>query len=149
MAEEEPNVAFAFSPAQAVQGLLDYTKSKHSKIYKSAMREVCREPFECEADGLYQFLKDIQDRADKMGWSDGSLNITLEVTDDNKPVQEKLIDNYGTISLEQVVKSELQYINVSSSASWRPCLTVRRRGFPCGQNSIESATITCAAVWPS
>jgi hypothetical protein len=35
----------------------------------------------------------------------------LEVTDDNKPVQEKVINNYGTISLEQVVKSELQYIN--------------------------------------
>ena len=111
MAEEEPNVVFAFSPAQAVQGLLDYTKSEHSKIYKSAIREVCKEPFECEADGLYQFLKDIQDRADKMGWSDGILNITLEVTDDNEPVQEKLIDNYGTISLEQVVESELQYIN--------------------------------------
>ena len=111
MAEEEPNVVFAFSPAQAVQGLLDYTKSEHSKIYKSAIREVCKEPFECEADGLYQFLKDIQDRADEMGWSDGILNITLEVTDDNEPVQEKLIDNYGTISLEQVVESELQYIN--------------------------------------
>ena len=111
MAEEEPNVAFAFSPAQAVQGLLDYSKSEHSKIYKSAIREVCKEPFECEADGLYQFLKDIQDRADEMGWSDGILNITLEVTDDNEPVQEKLIDNYGTISLEQVVESELQYIN--------------------------------------
>ena len=111
MAEEEPNVVFAFSPAQAVQGLLDYTKSEHSKIYKSAIREVCKEPFECEADGLYQFLKDIQDRADKMGWSDGILNITLEVTDNNEPVQEKLIDNYGAISLEQVVESKLQYIN--------------------------------------
>jgi hypothetical protein len=111
MAEEEQDVAFAFSPAQAVQGLLDFTKSKHSKIYKSAIREVCNEPFECEAIGLYQVLKDIQDRADKMGWSDGILNITLEVTDDNKPVQEKLINNYGTISLKQVVESELQYIN--------------------------------------
>ena len=111
MAKEEPNVVFAFSPAQAVQGLLNYTKNKHSKIYKSAIREVCKEPFECKADNLYQFLKDIQDRADKMGWSDGILNITLEVTDDNEPVQEKLIDNYGTISLEQVVESELQYIN--------------------------------------
>jgi hypothetical protein len=112
MAKEEPNVAFAFSPAQAAQGLLDYTKSKHSKIYKSAIREVCKDPFKCDqADGLYQFLKDIQDRAENMGWFNGILNITLEVTDDNESVQEKLIDNYGTISLEQVVKSKLQYIN--------------------------------------
>ncbi len=33
------------------------------------------------------------------------------MTDNIKPVQEKLIDNYGTIPLEQVVESKLQYIN--------------------------------------
>ena len=108
---EDQDVAFAFSPAQAVQGLLDFSKSEHSKIYKSAIREVSKDPFDCEAEGLYQFLKDVQDRADEMGWSDNILNITLEVTDDIEPVQENLIDNYGTISLEQVVESELQYIN--------------------------------------
>jgi hypothetical protein len=111
MEEEEPAVAFAYSPALAIQGLLDYTRSEHSKIYKSAIREVCKEPFDCEAEGLYQFLKDVQDRADEMGWSDSILNITLEVDDDGNPVQENLIKNYGTISLEQVVESERQYIN--------------------------------------
>jgi hypothetical protein len=108
---EELAVAFAFSPALAIQGLLDYTRSEHSKIYKSAIREVCKEPFDCEAEALYEFLKDVQDRADEMGWSDSILNITLEVDDDNDPVQEDLIENYGTITLEQVVESELQYIN--------------------------------------
>ena len=72
------DVAFAFSTALAVRGLLDYTKSEHTKIFKSAFREVCKEPFECEADGLYQFLKDVQDRADEMGWSESILNITLK-----------------------------------------------------------------------
>jgi hypothetical protein len=114
---EDQDVAFAFSPAQAVQGLLDFLKSEHSKIYKSAIREVSKDPFDCEAEGLYQFLKDVQDRADKMGWSDNILNITLEVTDDIEPVQENLIDNYGTISLEQVVESELQYINEQGGRS--------------------------------
>ena len=104
-------MAFAYSPALAIQGLLDYTRSEHSKIYKSAIREVCKEPFDCEAEGLYQFLKDVQDRADEMGWSDSILNITLEVDDDGDPVQEYLIENYGTISLEQVIESELQYID--------------------------------------
>lgn len=108
MAEE---VTFAFSPALAVQGLLDFTKGEHSKIYKSAIREVSKEPYECEAEGLYQFLKDVQDRADEMGWSESILKITLEVDDENEPIQENLLANYGTISLEQVVESELQYIN--------------------------------------
>ena len=54
----EDDITFAFSPALAVQGLLDYTKSEHSKIYKAAVKEVCKDPFDCEADSLYQFLKE-------------------------------------------------------------------------------------------
>ena len=45
-----------------------------------------------------------------MGSSDDILNITLEVTDNDEPVQKKLFDNYGTISFKQVVESKLQYI---------------------------------------
>lgn len=108
---DEADVNFAFSPALAIQGLLDYTRADHAKIYKSAIREVSKEPFDCEADGLYQFLKDVQDRADEMGWSDSILRITLEVLDNGEAVQENLIENYGTITLEQVTESELQYIN--------------------------------------
>ncbi|KAI2512052.1 hypothetical protein MHU86_2340 [Fragilaria crotonensis] len=108
---DEADVTFAFSPALAIQGLLDYTRADHAKIYKSAIREVSKEPFDCEADGLYQFLKDVQDRADEMGWSDSILKITLEVLDNGDAVQENLIENYGTITLEQVTESELQYIN--------------------------------------
>ncbi len=54
---EEPAAAFAFSPALAIQGLLDYTRSEHSKIYKSAIREVCKEPFDCEAEGSTSSLR--------------------------------------------------------------------------------------------
>ncbi|KAI2512301.1 hypothetical protein MHU86_2177 [Fragilaria crotonensis] len=59
MADEpdEAEVVFAFSPALAVQGLLDFTKSEHSKIYKSAIREVCKEPFDCEAEASSSSLK--------------------------------------------------------------------------------------------
>lgn len=75
-------MAFVFSPVLEIQGLLDYTRSKHSKIYKTAMREVlCKEPCDCKAEGLYQCLKDVQDSADQMGWSDSILNITVEVDD--------------------------------------------------------------------
>ena len=128
MADEpdEAEVVFAFSPALAVQGLLDFTKGEHSKIYKSAIREVSKEPFDCKAEGLFQFLKDVQDRADEMKWSDGILNITLEVTDDNEPVH-----------------------TCSTSASWRPWRMLQRRESPYGQTSTGSATMTCAAAWLS
>jgi hypothetical protein len=31
--------AFARAPALAIEGLLDYTKSEHAKIYKSGIRQ--------------------------------------------------------------------------------------------------------------
>ena len=139
---DEPEVAFAFSPALAVQGLLDYTKSKHFKIYKSAIREVSKEPFDCVAEGLYQFLKDVQDRADKMGWSEGILNITLEVTDNGNPVEENLIDNYGTISLEQVVESELQYINEEGRGAQDTYML-----YKCLMASLTNATKKRISLW--
>ncbi len=40
--------------------------------------------FNCEADNLFQFLKDVQDRADEMGWTRGILNITLDADEPNE-----------------------------------------------------------------
>jgi hypothetical protein len=148
---EEPAVAFAFSPALAIQGILDYTRSKHSKIYKSAIREVCKEPFDCEAEeGLYQlFLKDVQDRADKKGWSHSILNVTLGVDDDNYTVHKNLIKNNGTISLGEQGR-EAQDTYILYSVSWHPCRVMQRRGCPFGPISTELATTrTYAAVWHS
>ncbi|KAI2502027.1 hypothetical protein MHU86_12430 [Fragilaria crotonensis] len=158
---DEPEVAFAFSPALAVEGLLDYTKSEHSKIYKSAIREVCKEPFECEDEGLYQFLKDVQDRADEMGWSDSILNITLEVTENGDPVQERLCSSttterfrsskslYPNCSTSTKKDAKLKTPTCSTSVSWRLSRMPRRRESPCGRNSIGSVTTICAAVWLS
>ena len=102
--------AFARAPALAIEGLLDYTKSEHAKIYKSGIRQVSDGPFDCEPEGLYQFLKDIHDRADEMGWTEGILKITLNGGEENER-EEPFMDNYGTLTLEQVVESELQYID--------------------------------------
>ncbi|KAI2496052.1 hypothetical protein MHU86_18473 [Fragilaria crotonensis] len=109
MEEEEPPVIFALAPALAIDGALDYTRSDHAKIYKAGIRQVLDDLFNCEADNLFQFLKDVQDRADEMGWTGGILNITLNA-DEPDEREENLIENYGTLTLEQVVISELQYI---------------------------------------
>ncbi len=102
--------AFARAPALAIEGLLDYTKSKHAKIYKSGICQVSDGPFDCEPEGLYQFLKDIHNRADEMRWMEGILKITLNGGEENER-EEPFMENYGTLTLEQVVESELQYID--------------------------------------
>jgi hypothetical protein len=104
---------FALAPAQAIDGALDYSKTNHAKIYKAGIQQVSETPFDCEADGLFQFLKEVQDRADEMGWTTGILSITMGIEDD-KEKEEDFINNYGTLTLDQVVASELQYIDGKS-----------------------------------
>jgi hypothetical protein len=58
------NVRFAFAPALAIPGLLDYSKSEHVKIFRGAIKPVSETPFDCKADGLHQFLRDVHDRSD-------------------------------------------------------------------------------------
>jgi hypothetical protein len=107
-----PPAVFAITPAHAIRGLLDYSKAEHHKVYKSGTRPVTDEPFNCDADGLYQFLGEVEDRADEMGWSTGILNVSVNAEGEEER-KENIIQNYGTITLEQVKKSELQYINGS------------------------------------
>jgi len=107
---------FALAPALAIDGPLDYTRTDHAKIYKAGIRQVTDDLFNCEADNLFQFLKDVQDRADEMGWTGGILNITLNA-DEPDEREENLIENYGTLTLEQVVTSELQYIEEEGRAA--------------------------------
>ena len=101
------NVRFAFAPALAIPGLLDYSKSEHVKIFRGAIKPVSETPFDCEADGLHQFLRDVHDRADEMGWTKGILRIGAEENEDEDDnARENLIDHYGSITLERIIETE-------------------------------------------
>jgi len=105
------NVRFAFAPALAIEGLLDYSKSEHVKIFRGAIKPVSETPFDCEADGLHQFLKDVHDRADEMGWTKGILRIGAEENEnEDEDVRENLIDHYGSITLERIIETEEENI---------------------------------------
>ena len=101
---------FALSPAYAIVGFLDFQKSEHLKIYKSGVRSVADDPFPCEADRLFQFLAEVEDRAIEMGWMTGILDVVTSDIDEAVEEVENLILNYGTLTLEQVIASEKRYI---------------------------------------
>ena len=110
MADDDDAPVFARAPALAIPGLLDYRRADHVKIYRSGIKAVSENQYDCEAEGLYQFLKNVRDRADEMGWTEGILGITLNAGEDDER-EENFMENYGTLTLEQVVESELQYID--------------------------------------
>jgi hypothetical protein len=102
---------FALAPAQAIEGPLDYSLSEHHMIYKSGIRPVSDDSFSCDADKLFQFLREVQDRAIDVGWMDGILNINMNPEEDGGNAEEEnLLENYGTVALEQVLASEKTYI---------------------------------------
>ena len=103
---------FALSPANAVEGFLDFTQSEHHKIYKAGIRAVTPSdyPFTCEATRLFEFLRHVEDRANEMGWMNGILDIVTSEEGADIEEVENLVWNYGTLTLEQVDQSERRYI---------------------------------------
>jgi hypothetical protein len=142
MAEVPPPI-FALAPALAIDGALDYTRGDHAKIYKAGIRQVSDDLFNCEVDNLFQFLKDVQDRTDEMGWTRGILNITLDADEPNER-EENLIENYGTLTLEQVVISELQYIEEEGRAAQDTYML-----YKCLMASLTSDAKKKVSIWSS
>ena len=95
-----PPVVFAITPAHAFRGLLDYSKAEHHKVYKSGIRPVSEDPFNCDAEGLFQFLREVEDRADKMGWSAGILNdaVNAEGEEEERKLCPELWNNHPRTS---------------------------------------------------
>jgi hypothetical protein len=97
-------VAFALAPAQAVDGPLNYSRAEHHKIYRSGIRAITDDPFPCAADRLFQFLREVQDRAMEMGWMDGILNVATN------PGEEQAIASERTYIAEQQRKAQDTYM---------------------------------------
>jgi hypothetical protein len=106
---------FALAPAQSVTGPLDDSKTDHAIIYRAAIQQVSEQLVDCEPEGLFQFLKEVQDRADEMGWNKSILQIGNP--DDGDSPKEDFLSNYGNHTLDQVVASEMVYINNEERAT--------------------------------
>ena len=137
------NVAFARAPAQVIDGLLDYTRTEHVKVYRGAIKQVAETMYDCEPEGLYQFLVDVQDRADEMGWSRGILMITFDAGEDDER-EEAFLQHYGKITLEQVTESELQYINEEGRLAQDTYML-----YKCLMSSLTNEARKKVSIWSS
>jgi hypothetical protein len=59
---------FAFTPAVAVQGVIDYSTTEGQKLYSSATHKLDEELYDCKRDGLYQFLQSLNNQAQARVW---------------------------------------------------------------------------------
>ena len=106
--------AFASTPAVAITGVIDYTTNEGRKIYSSATAKLDEELYNCTPDELHQFLQSLSIRAKEFGWDDeiGGILQIPENPHDLLSDTIKFIDNYGQISLEEILAFERTYINL-------------------------------------
>ena len=58
-----PLILFAFNPAHAVKGVMNFAKSDNVKVHRKGTSRLNDDPFDCVPQDLHQFLKTIADRA--------------------------------------------------------------------------------------
>jgi hypothetical protein len=54
-----PPALFALTPAVAVTGVVDFKTREGQKLFQTTMHKLEDEPFDCDAEGLHQFLKSL------------------------------------------------------------------------------------------
>ena len=98
-----PEIPFALVPAQATHNVIDYRTREGQSLFRSATQNLYRESsemFNCDPDGLMDFIQLVEDRNNMMGYQD--LFLVTYNSDPANPVGRPFLQNYGIISLEQV-----------------------------------------------
>jgi hypothetical protein len=105
----------ALNPTAAIVGLIDYTTLEGQKLYGYATKKLNDELFNCNADGLYQFLQSLGNRASKYGWHNDAEGIMKIPKDDVDPNEEVyyLVDEYRQITIKQIRELDETYIDTA------------------------------------
>ena len=114
-----PQPTFALTPYQAIDGIIDYTTNEGRKYYERATAKLNDEGFDCQADTLRAFIKDLERRAEAFGWTStitGILNIPIDINDPNSPIK-NLLKQYGELSWDQIFDYDDTYIHNNTRAA--------------------------------
>ena len=110
--ESSEDIPFLLTPAKAYAGIVDFCTSGGRKLYEQATAKLNEELYDCTPGGLFQFLKDLEDRARKSGWAgeDGILMIPEDPANPDTTYANQLT-KYGQITLERIKAFEETYIH--------------------------------------
>ena len=89
--------------AQATHDVIDYRTRKGQSLFRSATQNLyskSSEMFDCDPDGLMDFIQLVKDRSNMLGYQD--LFLVTDNSDTANPVVRPFLQNYVILSLEQV-----------------------------------------------
>ena len=139
-----PQLIFALTPYQAINGIVDYSTTEGRKYYEKATAKLIDDGFDCQADNLRAFIKDLERRAEAFGWTaphTGILNIPIDANDPNSPVK-NLLKFYGEISWDQIYEYDDTYVHNNTRAAQDS-----RMLYECIMNSLTKEAKNMITIW--
>ena len=142
--QSPPQPTFALTPYQAINGIIDYTTNEGRKYYERATAKLNDEGFDCQADTLRAFIKDLERRAEAFGWTStitGILNIHIDINDPNSPTK-NLLEHYGELDWDQIFDYDVTYIHNNTRAAQDS-----RMLYECIMNSLTKEAKNMITIW--
>lgn len=107
--QSEPGANFALTPAQVNNDYIDYGTKAGENLWKQATLKLAEEPFDCTADGLRDFLQQVQRRAEIMGWDNSVLTIPRDIDNPVGP-SDDFFEHYGELKMETLRECASSYV---------------------------------------
>ena len=136
-------MAFALNPGDAIQGIIDYGTAEGRKLYVHATSSIMPsdEGYDCTANGLYTFLRELTRRARQYGWDNTCCEVALNPANPMGPTRSLLL-NHGELTLEQVREAEQAYMFGQTRAAQDTHML-----YQCLMNSLSKAGKERVLVW--
>ncbi len=137
-------MAFALNPAAAIDGVIDYGTIEGRKLYGYATKKLDEELFDCNAEGLYQFLQSLGNRASEYGWDNDAEGIIKIPENDIDADAElfSLIEEYGQLTMERIREYDTTYIDTDGRQAQNSYML-----YQCLMNSISKEGKKKILIW--
>ena len=100
-------MAFALTPAQNFDQLLDFDDKAHVKVYEKAVAKLPIDPFDCVHTQLIDFMSALEKKASDYGWNERIMLIPQTLPEDADTVYTNLLTNHAQVSIETIREYEL------------------------------------------
>lgn len=110
------NIPFALAPGMATNQVIDYTTTAGQKVWEKATAKLSEELFDCDSEGLRDFIELVRARAEVQGWNTSILAIPVDLADLLGDAQD-FLDHYGEIDLAHLRAHALTYYNQQNRAA--------------------------------
>ena len=103
-------MAFALTPGQNVDAVLDFGDKSHRAIYEKSIAPLPIDSFDCVNTQLVDFMSALSKKAHDFGWTDRILKIPLTLPEAADTEYINMLTNHAQVTIETIREYELSYV---------------------------------------